>query len=47
MKKYITRILALLLLASAVTSCSVEYRQRHGHHDDHHDHDDHHEYRQY
>ncbi|MCR8561682.1 hypothetical protein KXD93_28765 [Mucilaginibacter sp. BJC16-A38] len=36
MKKYILRIVALLILASAVLpSCSVEYRQRHGHHDDH------------
>lgn len=36
MKKYILRIIALLIFASAITSCSVEYRERH-----HHDHDDH------
>jgi hypothetical protein len=43
MKKYILRVIAVLILASAtLTSCSVEYRQRHGHyHDDHHD--DHHD----
>jgi len=43
MKKYITRIVALLIFASAISSCSVEYRQRHMHHDDNHGHDmDHH-----
>jgi len=31
MKKYILRVVALLILASAVLpSCSVEYRQNHG-----------------
>jgi len=39
MKKFTTRIIALVLLASfALTSCSVQYRQRHAHHDDHYDH---------
>lgn len=50
MKKYFLRIIAVLLLASAVLpSCSVEYRERHGHHDhDHdHDHDGDHHYRNY
>jgi ABC-type nickel/cobalt efflux system permease component RcnA len=54
MKKQILRLLALLMFASViattVTSCSVEYRQRHGHHDDHghdHDHDNDHHYRNY
>jgi hypothetical protein len=43
MKKYILRLIALLVFASAISSCSVEYRQRHMHHDhdyrdnDHHD----------
>jgi hypothetical protein len=39
MKKYITRIIALLVLASAISSCSVQYRERHMHHDDDHSHD--------
>jgi hypothetical protein len=44
MKKFILRILAVLVLASAVTSCSVEYREHHQHHEDHgHDHDDNHD----
>jgi len=44
MKKYFLRLIALLVFASAISSCSVEYRQRHMHHDhdnrdnDHHDH---------
>jgi hypothetical protein len=47
MKKYILRVIALLILASAtLPSCSVQYRERHRSHmdDDHHDHhdDDHH-----
>ncbi|WP_259070502.1 hypothetical protein HDF24_10705 [Mucilaginibacter sp. X4EP1] len=43
MKKFILRILAVLVLASAVTSCSVEYREHHPHHwDRDHDHDDYH-----
>jgi len=48
MKKYITRIIAVLMLASmigSITSCSVEYRERHHHddhdHDYHYNHDDH------
>ncbi len=48
MKKYILRVIALLIFASAITSCSVEYRERHGggHHDEHRDHDHHdHDYR--
>jgi len=48
MKKYILRVLALLIFASvALSGCSVEYRNAHGHHDgDHgHDHDQH--YRNY
>jgi len=47
MKKHITKFIALLLLATAISSCSVEYRQRH-HHDgydhnggDNHGHDNH------
>ncbi|ASU35651.1 hypothetical protein MuYL_3766 [Mucilaginibacter xinganensis] len=54
MKKYILRVIALLLLVSAtLPSCSVEYRERHGRHhdnDDHRDrdHEDHdHHYRNY
>ncbi|WP_255480387.1 hypothetical protein HDF19_09610 [Mucilaginibacter sp. E4BP6] len=38
MKKYITRIVALLILTAAISSCSVQYRERHGHMHDH-DHD--------
>ena len=44
MKKHILRVIAVLLLASAVLpSCSVEYREHHRHYDhDHHDgYDDH------
>jgi len=40
MKKFITRIIAMLMLASvigSVTSCSVEYREHH-HHDHYDDH---------
>lgn len=45
MKKYILRVIALLILTSAAfTSCSVEYRQQHGkrhdngrHEGEHHD----------
>jgi len=33
MKKYFLRLIALLVFASAISSCSVEYRQRHMHHD--------------
>jgi hypothetical protein len=53
MKTQIIRLIALLMFASvALSSCSVEYRERHRHHDDndHHDndhHDDHHNYRNY
>jgi len=43
MKKYILRIIALIIFASAISSCSVEYRESHrSHHDDgdhSHDHD--------
>jgi outer membrane biogenesis lipoprotein LolB len=50
MKKQIIRMITLLAFSSVLlTSCSVEYRQRHAHRDgrndrDHHDdhHDDHH-----
>ncbi len=42
MKKHILRLVALLILASAISSCAVEYRDR----DWHHDHD-HHYYRGY
>jgi hypothetical protein len=42
MKKHILRLIALLVFASAISSCSVEYREHHMHHD----HDDHH-YRNY
>jgi len=44
MKNYTIKLIALLIFASvAISSCSVEYQQRH-HHDDHgyandHDHD--------
>jgi hypothetical protein len=43
MKKQIMRLIALLVFASvAISSCSIEYRERHGHHHDgggdHHDH---------
>jgi hypothetical protein len=49
MKKHIIRLITLLIFASAISSCSVEYRERHRHHyDDHHDHDhDDHHYRNY
>ena len=57
MKKHMIRLIALLVFASvAMTSCSIEYRQRHGHdrgdRDEHHDRDrDHndrdHNYRNY
>jgi hypothetical protein len=36
MKKHILRLIALLVFASAISSCSVEYRQHHMHHDDDH-----------
>jgi hypothetical protein len=45
MKKHITKMIGMLLLVSVIgslTSCSVEYRERHHHdyhHDDHYDHD--------
>jgi hypothetical protein len=49
MKKHFLRVIAVLILASAVLpSCSVEYRERHRHYD--HDHDGHrddHHYRNY
>jgi hypothetical protein len=43
MKKHILRIVALLIFASAISSCSVEYRESHRHHDgdDHRDRDHH------
>ncbi|HZY38242.1 MAG TPA: hypothetical protein VFE53_16410 [Mucilaginibacter sp.] len=42
MKKYILRLIALVVFASAISSCSVEYRQHHGGHDrDNHDNDHH------
>ena len=50
MKKQVIRLIALLVFASvAMSSCSVEYREAHRHHNDgdrheheeHHDHDDH------
>jgi len=53
MKKYILRVVALLILASAtLPSCSVEYRERHGRGHDNgrghdHDHDGDHHYRNY
>ncbi len=34
MKKYMLRIIALLIFASAISSCSVEYREGHRHHQD-------------
>ncbi|MDB5008257.1 MAG: hypothetical protein JWP45_2650 [Mucilaginibacter sp.] len=48
MKKHILRLIALLIFASAVSSCSIEYRQRHHrddsehHHDEGHHDEDHH-----
>jgi hypothetical protein len=46
MKKFILKMLALLVFASVVlSSCSVEYRNAHRHHDDDHGHDQH--YRNY
>ncbi len=36
MKKYILRVIALLVFASAISSCSVEYREHQRHHDDDH-----------
>lgn len=49
MKKYVLRVIALLILASAtLPGCSVEYRERHGHHEDHdHGHDQDRHYRGY
>ncbi|MBS1524804.1 MAG: hypothetical protein JST19_04085 [Bacteroidetes bacterium] len=50
MKKYIIRLIAVLVFASAVSSCTVEYRERHHHwdHDHDRDHGDHdHEYHDY
>ena len=43
MKKHFFRLIALIILDSAISSCSVEYRAHHHHmdHDDHNDHDDH------
>ncbi len=40
MKKHFLRLIALLIFASAVSSCSLEYRERH-HHNGHADHDEH------
>lgn len=47
MKKHILRLIAVMIFMSAVSSCSVEYREAHRHHydrdhydHDHHDHDD-------
>ena len=37
MKKHILKLIALLIFASAISSCAVEYRDR----DHHHDHDEH------
>lgn len=38
MKNHLLRFFALLIFASAISSCSIEYRQRHMHHDhDRHD----------
>jgi ABC-type Zn2+ transport system substrate-binding protein/surface adhesin len=51
MKTQIIRLITLLIFASvAISSCSVEYRERHRrHNDDHHDrdHDHDHHYRNY
>jgi len=41
MKKQVIRLIALLIFASAVSSCTVEYRQRHHHVEEHHDDHDH------
>jgi hypothetical protein len=35
MKNYLIKLIALLLFVSAISSCSVEYRQRHAHYHDH------------
>ena len=42
MKKQVIRLIALLIFASvAISGCSVEYRQSHGHHsEEHHDNGD-------
>lgn len=43
MKNYTIKLIALLIFASvAISSCSVEYQQRH-HHDDHGYNNDHHD----
>ncbi len=47
MKKYMLRIIALLIFASAISSCSVEYREGHRHHHDDDRHDDDHHYHTY
>ncbi len=41
MKKLVLKLIALVIFASAISSCSVEYRDHHRwHHDEyHHDHD--------
>lgn len=46
MKKYMIKLVALMLFTSvAISSCSVEYRQRHMRGQDHsHDHDNDHHY---
>lgn len=43
MKKHILRIVALLIFVSAISSCSVEYRESHGRHDRDNRDRDHHE----
>jgi hypothetical protein len=43
MKKYVIKLVTLLVFASvAISSCSVEYRQRRMHRHDPNGHDDHH-----
>jgi hypothetical protein len=42
MKRYILRVLAALIFASAISGCTVEYREHHHWDHDHgRDHDDH------
>jgi hypothetical protein len=39
MKKHILKFIAFVVLASAISSCSVEYREHHRHWDDDHHYD--------
>jgi hypothetical protein len=39
MKKLVLRLIAVLILGSALSGCSIEYREHHHHMDHGHDHD--------